>query len=242
VDNLLRVDRALGQPIGHREEYRAEWARSLTEAGNRYILPSTGWYATWDDHEVDNWSPETIDPERLTIAKESYFEPLAVEQFPDFRLWASYQWGDTAEIIVMDLRSERLASTRRSDEPVFISAARMAFVKQRLMSSTAHFKLIMSSVDIANLAEAWDAPLGFNDRWEGYGGQRTELLDFIVDNQLQNVRLLAGDIHVGFVGRVEPPGHKHAKLWEITVGPGASETNPLGDLWEADTRAALRRA
>lgn len=214
-------------------EYRQLWVRTLGELGYRDLLPAAGAYLTWDDHEVDdNFDPETIDPQRLADAKQAFFETLPVERGDGDRLWTSYQWGDAVEVIVTDLRSERLPSTRETAAPHFISAEQMAFLKDRLQQSTATFKLVFSSVNIANLSPSWDIPLAFADRWEGWGAQREELLDFIVDSGIRNVYFIAGDIHMGFVGRLEPEGHPYAKMWEITVGPGASEVNPLGSFYE----------
>lgn len=219
-------------------EYRDAWVSTLSEQGYRDLMPSSGIYMTWDDHEVDdNYDPETIDPQRLADAKDAFFETLPVERGDENRLWTSYQWGDTVEVIVTDLRSERLPSTRLTPAPQFITAAQMAFLKERLANSTATFKLVFSSVNMTNLGEAWDVPSAYADRWEGWGAQRDELLDFIVDEGVRNVFFLAGDIHVGFVGRLEPEGHPYAKMWEITVGPAASDTNPLGIFYEGSDEA-----
>ena len=216
------------------EEYRAEWLRTLNVGGYRDLLPVTGQYITWDDHEVDdNYDPETIPPARMQAAMQAYFEAMPMETLPDNRLWRSFSWGDTAEIIVMDLRSERRPSTIDTDTPVFISDEQMAFVKERLMSTTAHFKIVFSSVNITNLDGAWQVGLSLDDRWEGYDEQRIELLDFIVDNDIRNVWFLAGDIHMGFVGRIEPEGHPYSHMWELTIGPGASAENVLSPLLES---------
>jgi phosphodiesterase/alkaline phosphatase D-like protein len=175
-----------------------------------------------------------LDGAKLAAALDTMVQNTAIRRGPSGELWGSYQWGLTAEIIVTDLRTERRPSTIETDAPIFISPEQMAFVKDRLMNTTAHFKLVFSSVNITNLPNVgWDAPFAFNDRWEGYGAQREELLDFIVDNGIDDVFFLAGDIHTGFVGRLEPEGTSpYDRMWEITVGPGASADNPLGSLLE----------
>ncbi|RLB56046.1 MAG: hypothetical protein DRJ42_04375 [Deltaproteobacteria bacterium] len=214
------------------------WGFTQNIQGYRDVLASTGLYFTLDDHEVvdsDAFDPETMVPSRLTAALDTMVQNVPIERGPGGELWASYQWGLTAEVIVTDLRTERLPSTRTTDDAIFVGAEQLAFIKDRLLNSTAHFKLVFSSVNMTNLPgeSGWDIPLAFNDRWEGYDSQRRELLDFIIDNGIDDIYFLAGDIHANFVGRLEPEGTSpYARMWEITVGPGASGDNPLGALLE----------
>ncbi|MEM9190296.1 MAG: alkaline phosphatase D family protein [Myxococcota bacterium] len=214
-------------------EYRAEWATTLSEPGYRDLLSTAGWYMTWDDHEVDNnWDAEMFDTARRDIAINAFYENLAIRPGPEGQLWRTHRWGQTAEFFVMDLRSERQPSTLGSGAEVFVSREQLDFVKAQLMASTAHFKVVLSSVNITGLNDIWDANISFEDRWEGFGAQREELLSFIQDNNLRNVWFLAGDIHLGFVARLEPEGERYSHMWEITVGPGGSSENPLGSLRE----------
>lgn len=216
-----------------REDYRAEWARTLGEQGYRDLLSAAGLYATWDDHEVtNNYDPETLAAARLEAAHAAYYENVAVERGPGGGLWSSYAWGATAEFFVLDLRSERRPSTIGTGAEVFMSAEQLAWLKERLRASTAHFKIVLSSVNITNLNDWWESGISLLDRWEGYPAQREELLSFITENAIDDVWFLAGDIHIGFVARIEPEGHPYARMWELTVGPSGSAGNPIGSLYE----------
>jgi phosphodiesterase/alkaline phosphatase D-like protein len=214
-------------------DYRDEWAQTIGEQGYRDLLSAAGMYATWDDHEVtDNYDPETLDATRLETAIRVYYENLPAERGPGGGLWNSYAWGDTAEFFVLDLRSERQPSTIGSGAEIFISPEQMTWLKARLMASTAHFKIVLSSVNITGMNDLWDAGVSLLDRWEGYPAQRTELLSFIDDNDIANVWFLAGDIHLGFISRLEPEGERFSNMWELTIGPSGSAGNPLGGLFE----------
>lgn len=180
---------------------------------------------TWDDHEIDNnWNPEKFEKKRLQAAKQAFFETLPVERGANDRLWRSYQWGNTAEFFVLDCRSERKPSTRSSKSAVYLSAAQMSWLKDRLKKSTAHFKVLLNSVPMTNMPAIWAST---SDRWEGYKAQRQELLNHIENETIKNVWFLSGDFHVGFVGKVETQGY-HKKTWEVAVGPSDSLPNPLG--------------
>ena len=207
------------------DEYRKMWRGVIKSGGYKELLHRTGYYITWDDHEIDNnFNPETMDKKRLAAGKKAYFETLPVEQGPNNRLWNSYLWGNTAEIFLLDSRSERKPSTRRSKKPVYIGEAQMKWLKERLAKSPAHFKILMNSVPMTNMPPLW---LSSSDRWEGYKVQREELLNHISDNNIKNVWFLSGDFHVGFVSKLEKSG-KWSNMYEIAVGPGDSYPNPFG--------------
>lgn len=213
------------------DEFREKWRATLQDPGYRAILSACGFYMTWDDHEVvdsSQYDPETMDPALLANGKRAFFETLAVEQGPNDRLWRSYRWGATAEFFVVDSRSERLPSTRKSGQAVYIGAEQMAWLKQALRDSPCHFKVILNSVPMTDLPGPWDLAEG--DRWEGFRSQRDELLAAIRDARLRGVYFLSGDFHCGFVARLDPDGGLGASLWEIAVGPGGSGPNPLAVL------------
>lgn len=214
------------------EEYRASWRQYLGSDGYRRAYAAGGLYATWDDHEIDDnsgFDPRSMDPqdlERRHNAMTAYFEALPIDgSADDFRLWRSFRWGLTAEIIVLDCRYERRAS-----QGLYMSQAQLDFVKQRLLESPCHFKVVMNSVPITNMPLLWD--LAAFDRWEGFPTQRAELLGHIDANEIENVWFLSGDFHVCFVSRLEPDGDAlSARTREIACTTG--NTNILGDLLPA---------
>jgi alkaline phosphatase D len=210
------------------QEYRDSWRSYFAAAGYRQCYARAGLYATWDDHEIDdnsNFDRETMDPDQLLKrqnAMDAYFEVVPIDaEGPDYRLWRSFRWGRTAEIIVLDCRYERRPSMQQ-----YISPEQMEFLKQRLQDSPCHFKIVMNSVPITNMPGVWDVVA--YDRWEGYPGQRDELLAFINDNLLTNVWFLSGDFHTCFVARIEESGGLVSNTWEIAVTGGNSNPLPQG--------------
>lgn len=208
-------------------EYRENWRRYLGADGFKRAFGAAGLYATWDDHGIDDnsgFDPRSMTPEdleRRSNALTSYFEALPIDGGPpDFRLWRSFRWGLTAEIIVLDCRYERRAS-----QGIYISQAQMDFVKQRLAESPCHFKVVMNSVPITNMPLLWD--LAAFDRWEGFPEQRDELLQFIDANDIGNVWFLSGDFHVCFVSRIEPDGQNLSAVTREIACTGGN-TNILG--------------
>jgi alkaline phosphatase D len=224
---VLGGDNTYNDSASTLSEYRTLWLTQIGEPTYQTLLQSTGHYATWDDHEVDNdWNPELISQTRLAAATQTFFEHLAIRRditFPN-RVWRRYTWGDTIDVFVLDSRSERKPSTIVSQNPQYISPEQMAWLKDGLKTSTATFKLIVNSVPITNFPHVFD--VASNDRWEGYGAQRAELLDAIVQNGLGGVLFVSGDFHLGASAAVEPSGN-WSGLREILMGPGDQSANPL---------------
>lgn len=205
-------------------EFREKWKASIDDAGYRAILPKAPLYITWDDHEFRNnteWASAT--PEALAAFKAAFFELLPTEPGPDGRLWRSHRFGDTVELFVLDSRSERKPDTRTTPDAEYLSNAQLEWLIEGLKKSTAHFKVLMSSVPIANFPDSW---LTEGDRWEGYAAQREKLLGAIEQHGIRNVWSLSGDFHVGAVLRFEREGAR-SRMWDILVGPGANGPNPL---------------
>ncbi|AKF04085.1 Phosphodiesterase/alkaline phosphatase D [Sandaracinus amylolyticus] len=215
-------------------QYRDKWDESLSRAGYRAIRGATSGLSTWDDHEFDNdWNPETFDAAQLVAAKQTFFEHQPVrrdESAPD-RVWKSMRWGRTAEIFVLDCRSERKPSTRRDENAEYLSRAQMDWLKAGLAASDAVFKILVNSVPIANFPTLFDA--ASNDRWEGYAAQRDEILGFIDDEAIPGVLWVAGDFHLASAQRVSPSGPGSAQV-EILAGPGAQTGNPLAGILGGD--------
>ncbi|MEL6342477.1 MAG: alkaline phosphatase D family protein [Myxococcota bacterium] len=209
---LFLGDMAYNDPCRTLDEYRESWTWHLSGDGYRRALQRAGMYAIWDDHEVaDNWNPETFPRDRLEAAVRAHREALPLDDGP---LWRSYRWGRTAEIFLLDCRSER-----RPAQGKYMSDAQFAWLRRGLIDSPCQFRLIANSVPITNMPGLWD--IADDDRWEGYPQQRLQLLDMLRQEGLEDVLFLAGDFHCNLVTRVEPG----QPLREVVVTSG--NTNPL---------------
>lgn len=208
------------------DEFRDKWRETLLTEGYRQLLSQASMIISWDDHEVDNnWDPETTPDSKRESAFQAFYETLPVIRNAEDRLWRSFRWGDTAEFFVLDCRSERLPSTRETDDPIYISEEQMNWLKDGLLNSPCHFKVLLNSVPMTRMSALWD--LAIDDRWSGYQKQRDEITGHIETNGIRNVWFLSGDFHVGFVARLEPgSGTLINETWEIACGPGKNY-NPI---------------
>jgi alkaline phosphatase D len=203
-------------------EYRAKYVQNWGSSGLRALHRGSGMYLTWDDHEVfNNWDPETVGASRLAAARSAFFEHRATRRnttVPN-RIWRSFRWGNTAEIFILDCRSERLPSTRSTDparRSQYISRAQLDWLTAGLRASPCVFKLIVNSVPIVDRAG------GDSDNWNGYASQRREILNVIAMNNLRGVVWLSGDVHFGGICRVEAAGPWN-NIWEVIMGPAGAD-------------------
>nr|WP_241258682.1 alkaline phosphatase D family protein [Rhodococcus aetherivorans] len=190
------------------------------------LLP---WIVVWDDHESANdaWSggAQNHDPavegawaERRAAALQAYLEwqPLRPGGTADApRLYRRLQFGDLAELSMLDLRSYRTEQVhgRRIDDPArtITGAEQMAWLTAGVTSSGTRWQLIGNPVMItpvllpplderttAALTAVAGLPAAgapFNvDQWDGYPADRRRLLDAIRASG-RDVVFLTGDIH-----------------------------------------------
>lgn len=109
-------------------------------------------------------------------------------------------------------------SPLRNLDLTILGSTQFEWLKMSLLTSNAKFKFIINEVPISNF---FVLPY---DYWLGYYKQRQELLDFIEDNNIQNVIFLTGDVHFSSIIRVNNGQNKRVTIWEITTGPIGQET------------------
>ncbi len=209
------------------EQFREKWASTLDDPGYWALLPTVGQYIVWDDHEFRNNDEyyRDLDTPDFLAAKDAFFERHPVPRFSNDSYWNSYRWGKTVEFFVLDNRSERIYDIPELQlGPVlFMSVEQMEWLKQGLLNSPCHFKVLLNSSPLTNFPGFWDFVA--YDRWEGFDEQHSGLLDFIVEKGIDNVWSLSGDFHTGTVNKVEadPP---RDRVREVIMGPGGN-SNPF---------------
>ncbi len=227
LGDLTYADGAITQ-----EDYREKYRLVFADGGYPKVFARAGYYYTWDDHEFANdLNPVTLPAEQLTAAKAAIFDALVVPHDDQGRIWRSHRWGHTAEIFVLDCRTERVPDSRETPDAQYLSGAQRQWLEKALVDSPCRYKIVMNSVPMARLpAGLWDFAKG--DRWQGYEADRARLLAHLELNQVEGVVFVSGDFHCGFVARVEPTGWASRYL-DIAVGPSGNGPNPLAVLSDA---------
>lgn len=206
-------------------EMRSIWQRNLRTDGFRAILERTPGLFTWDDHEVDNdWGiPGLIPADREAMGVDAFFEFACVARDPvaPARLWRKFRCG-CVEVIVLDGRSEHDIEAEE-----YLSAEQFAWFKDALLTSDATWKVVINSVPIAQMPEAYNIQQLLYEHWNGYPTQRAELIEHITNNAITGVMFISGDFHHPGLYHVDAEGPGSALL-DFLVGPSGSSLNALG--------------
>jgi alkaline phosphatase D len=218
-------------------DFRQKWAQGLGEPEYTSLRGSTSMVALWDDHEVrNNWENDSVDPALLDGARRAFLEHQPIRQNAEkpMRYWRSIKWGDTAELFILDARSER---NRASGQ--YLSPEQLDWLVNGVATSTAKFKLILNTVPIGAFDSALFKPFQ-TDCWLAFPEQRNEFLTRVEATGAKGVIIVSGDFHFGCFGRANRPGTPGYGLFEVLVGPGANHPNPSptyphGDPWEFST-------
>jgi alkaline phosphatase D len=214
-------------------DFRRKWADGLRGPEYVALRGSTSLITQWDDHEVrNNWEGDDVKPELIANARRAFLEHQPLRQNPErpHRFWRSLKWGRTAELFILDARSER---NRLKNH--YLSPEQLDWLIEGVSQSPARFKLILNTVPIGAFDSAFFAPFN-SDNWQGFPEQREALLRGIEATGTDGVMFVSGDFHFACFGRVAKKG-PGSKVFEALVGPGANKPNPLpaypkGDPWE----------
>ncbi len=182
----------------------------------------------WDDHEVANDShkdgAQNHQPNqegdwetRKSVAKQAYFEWLPIRNNPAKTINRVFSYGEVMDLIMLDTRLEgRDPQIRSAQNPEIQKAERTMLGKQQrkwlfdaLKNSKAKWKIIGQQVMFSQFNVEFANPLNrkksanlFLDIWNGYPAERLKVMNFIKENQIDNVVLLTGDFHSSFAYNV----------------------------------------
>ena len=170
----------------------------------------------WDDHEVINdfgvgwtyWNSATIEragyPNLVSAGLDTFFAYSPVERQPadPDRIYRSFRYGQDVELFVLDARSYRdrndLPDTADQDK-VMLGKEQLAWLVQRIASSTATWKVVSSDVPISittgSVAFGRDAWANLGAEPSGFERELLRMLSELDRINAQNVVFVTTDVH-----------------------------------------------
>jgi phosphodiesterase/alkaline phosphatase D-like protein len=177
----------------NQDDYRNNYDNVLSHPVQGVLYRSVPVAYVWDDHDFAGNNSDTTAIGRDT-ARSVY-----KERVPHYPLGAA--GGTVAQaftigrvrFIMTDLRSAATsAAAKESASKTKMGAGQKAWFKQELINARdSGFPLI-----VWVSPDPWiGSPQLGDDSWAGYTTERTELANFIRDNRISNLAILAGDMH-----------------------------------------------
>lgn len=206
-----------------RQHYRWAHERPL----RRDLLAQTPILATWDDHDYVGNNTDGSEPGRDTALRvfQEYWAnaTYGLEDTPG--VFGRHRWGEV-ELFLLDGRYHR------GVDGTLLGEAQLDWLIEGLAESDATFKLLASG-------SQW-SPYGSDDSWAAWDDDREQLFQAIVDEGVEGVVLLSGDIH-RFELRELSPAPGGYVLPEITSSPMAYAAGSTcgDDASEPDRRTCL---
>ena len=242
-------------PVGYAEtieQYRAKYTLYRSEAPLRKVHALFPMISIWDDHEVlDNYAggagptggltPDKLYTEaRRAAAYRAYFESMptfAVKRGSN-RIYRALRFGRTVDLILLDQRQYRAdqpcgdpqlgPACADLDQPrTFLGRRQMGFVKKRLASSPAAWKVMANQVMVMPTIYPGGDYIGF-DSWQGYPQERRELLQHVRRKKIEDVVFVTGDIHTFIAGDVRVDNEDRKPVATEFVG-GSISSPGLGE-------------
>jgi len=210
------------------EDYRMRHSFYKLDPDLRRLHQLTPWFCIWDDHESanDSWiggaenhnSGEGDWNIRKNASKQAYFEWLPIrdnEIQGQYEIYRTISYGQLADLIFLDTRltgrneqvsfgSSQLNSVNRT----LLGQTQYLWLFNELNTSEASYKLLVQQVMMAPLT-VFGVPVNM-DQWDGYPAERTQILNHILSENIENVVVLTGDIHTSWAIEVPAGGQKAA--------------------------------
>jgi alkaline phosphatase D len=203
-------------------DYRDKYALYRSDKTLRQLHSRFPMVTIWDDHEVqDNYAGGDatggLDPSlrfsqaRKRAAYKAFFESMPFYGGPTKQVYRHLRMGRHVDLILPDQRKYRAnqpcddavsAPCANYNEPRnFLGRKQMGWLKRRLSASKATWKVIGSETMMMPAKVGANTYYGF-DNWQGYPGEREELLAHIKDEGIDDVVFITGDIHLFLAGDV----------------------------------------
>ena len=227
------------------EQFRGAHAYNLLDANVRGFYSEVPTVAQWDDHEVlNNWFPgRRMDADAryqekscdllAARARRAFLDymPIRLNPADPEQIFRAFSYGPMLDMFLLDERSYRGPNTgnrqeRPGPETEFLGSRQVQWLKSRLLSSRAVWKVIASDMPIGLVVG--DGPGRYEAFANGNGpalGRELELaslLRFIRDNGIRNTVWITADVHYCAAHHYDPSRAQFTEFepfWEFVAGP-----------------------
>lgn len=200
------------------EDYRLRHSHYKLDNDLRLLHQQYPFINIWDDHESANDAykdgAENHDPateglwiDRKNNAAQAFHEwlPIRSPNPGTGRIYRAFEFGDLLNLPMVDTRIEardEQAGAAETNDPTrtLLGATQYNWLTNNLGTSTKQWNILGNQVMIAPL-ELVGTTLNY-DQWDGYNYEREQLMNYVVNNNVNNFVVLTGDIHTSWVNDI----------------------------------------
>ena len=225
----------LDHPATSLAELWSLWRYNRNDAAFQRFLAHTPILAVWDDHEIVNDAGPHHDTladrpatHLLTPSRQAFldYQPMIPPADDPSRMYRSVRWGQHVEVFVLDTRQYRDANDTPDGPPqpkTLLGAAQRAWLVAQLTTSTATWKIVVSSVP---LSIPTCSPVRGCDGWAnmasntGFEHELRGILSALRAERVRNMVWLTTDVHFATGFRYTPfADDRDFQLVEFVAGP-----------------------
>lgn len=204
-DEEIRVPQIYPTSPTTKQEWRARHRYYLMDPDLRLARQMHPWIVIWDNHDTDyNGSATQAEESRAAFLE---YVPMRLTTPTDTKkIYRKFSYGSLVDIFMVDILLYRNIDNLPSGDPSILGATQYNWLTTELQNSTAKWKLVgnqkmMCGWSVANIPTFFPVTIGNGSvldtkSWDGFDEARDRLLDFIENNNIDNVMVLSGDAHV----------------------------------------------
>ena len=211
------------------EDYRTRYSHYRLDKDLQFVHQQYPMINVWDDHESanDSWyggaENHTEGTEGAWVDRKAYAQQAWNEWLParlpdpasNDKIYRRIRYGDLLDILMMDTRlTGRDEQLSPLDAAIGDSARSLLGNEQRawlmdaLSDTTTQWKVLGQQVMVAPI-ELFGVALNA-DQWDGYPAERQRVYDHIMDNDIEDVVVITGDIHSSWANDLPLPDYDPA--------------------------------
>ncbi len=208
-------------------DYRIRHSQYRLDPDLRAAHQQYPWICVWDDHEstnnswmggAQNHQPDEGDwEERKAISAQVYAEWIPIrlpEPGNNLKIYRRFTFGDLLDLNMIDTRligrDEQLSNFISINNPDLnnpdrnlIGTEQLTWLTSNFSGSNARWQILGQQVMMMPLllnVPLVGSQIINSDQWDGYPAERRRVYDYIMNNNIQNVVVLTGDIHTAWSG------------------------------------------
>jgi alkaline phosphatase D len=232
ADDTVMRPHAPDHEILNLDDYRTRFAQYRTDPDLQEAHRQHPFITIWDDHETANdafrdgaenhsEATEGSYEARRTAALTAYHEWMPIRDLDaeDLTLiYRRFSFGDLCDLIMLETRTKRDrqdGGARENPARTLLGPAQTEWLEGELSDSYARgttWRLLGQQVMFGQLPGAVNS-----DQWDGYVASRNRILDQLIDEGIDNVVVLTGDIHTAWAMDIA----KDPATYDPLTGAGA---------------------